>query len=169
VALSATGIPEAAAGGAAAGLGIAAAAKSIHKRDVGGAILDVAALVPGVRAVTKGVKAILATKDAGRLAGLAKTATQAADDAVRSGAAVKAGGYNPHSVEASHLQGVSERSATEAHRLERQVRRLNQIGIGIGGVSAARTNVPKLGLEYPPLTAPPGLLMRPSVSLAPAQ
>jgi hypothetical protein len=74
-------------------------------KDPLGAALDVAGILPGAGAVSKGVKGIVATRDAGRLAGAAKTATQAADDAVRSGAA-KAGGYNPHSVQESHLQGV---------------------------------------------------------------
>jgi hypothetical protein len=126
-----------------------------------GAALDVAGVLPGIRAVAKGVKAIGATTRATRTAGLA-------DDVVRAGA-TKAGGYDPHSVKASYLQGVSNQSATDAHRLERQVRRLNQLGIGMGGVSAARTYLPKIGIEHPPLTAAAGLLMRPPVSLAPAR
>jgi RHS repeat-associated protein len=162
-ALSATGVTEVAIGAVALGLSARAAYTSINRvlstgKDPAGAILDVVSLFPGAGAVIKGIKAIDVTRDAGRLAGLA-------DDAARSGAA-KGGGYNPHAVKASRLQGVSEQRVTEAHRLERQVRKLNVTGIGLGGVGAARTHLPKVGIDHPPLTVPPGLLTRPNVSLA---
>jgi hypothetical protein len=165
-ALSATGVTEVVVGGVALGMGAVAAYRSVKSavttgKDPWGAALDVAGLVPGGMAVVKGVKALGATRDAGRLAGLA-------DDAVRSGAA-KAAGYNPHSVKASRLHGLSKQSAAEAHRLESHVRRLNPLGIGIGGASAVRHQLPKIGIDHPPLTAPAGLLMRPPMSLAPAQ
>jgi RHS repeat-associated protein len=140
-------------GVASVGFGVRSASRTSPREDPLGFVLDLGGVVPGVGGVVKGSKSLLAAGKATRLAGRARTAADAADDAVRSGA-IKAGGYNPNAVKASRLQGVSEQEASKAHRLEQQGRRADQFGIGMGGVSAARTHVPKFGIDLPPLTAP---------------
>jgi hypothetical protein len=145
---------------AALGLGAVGARNSFREKKWVGFGLDVAGIVPGAGGIAKGIKAIGATRDAGRLAGLV-------NDAVRSGAAAKAGGYNPNTVKASYLQNLSKQTEREAHRIENQGRRLDQASVGIGGVAAARTHLlPKVGLEYPPWILPAVSAMLPPASLS---
>jgi RHS repeat-associated protein len=154
-------------GVAALGVGAAGARNSFRKKEWVGFGLDVAGIVPGVGGVVKGAKAIGAGTRAARYARDAQTATRAADDAARSAAAAEAGGYNPNAVKASHLQGMSKQTETDAHRLERRGRRLDEISTGIGGVSAVRTHLlPKIGIAYPPWTAPAASLLRPPATLS---
>jgi chemotaxis response regulator CheB len=68
-------------------------------------------------------------------------------------------------------QGKSLQQAERSHVLEQQGRRFDEIGIGIGigGVSAVRTYLPKIGIDHPLLTAPASLLMNLPASIGPAR
>jgi hypothetical protein len=151
-------------GVSALGLGVAGARNSFHDKDWVGFGLDVAGMVPGASGVTKSIKAVAAGSRATRLGRDAQAAARAADHALRSGAA-KAGEYNPHSVNASYLQGMSKQAETKAHSLESQGRRLDEIGVGIGSVGAARTFLPRIGIEHPPVTSSAASLQHPQAIL----
>jgi RHS repeat-associated protein len=157
-------------GAAAVGLGFAGARNSIRDKDWRGLGLDVLSIAPGVGGVVKGGKALIAAGSATRFAGRARTAATAADDAARSGATA-AGKWDPHRLNWAVNQGKSLQQAERSHVLEQQGRRFDEIGIGIGigGVSAVRTYLPKIGIDHPLLTAPASLLMNLPASIGPAR
>jgi RHS repeat-associated protein len=152
-ALALTGVPAVVVGFTALGMGVAGAYASYTKRDTAGVILDLAGAVPGGLGVAKGIQAVRSLSRAGRYAERADMAVHAADDAVRSGATT-AGKWDPNRVQWAANQSKSLQQTNRGHLLERQGRRLDDVALGIGSISAAHSHRSLLPVNLPPPRMP---------------